>query len=266
MPAPRFNRTEAGLARDLAYALDPPLWAQSELKLELDPWQQQVLRARRPVLLLAARQSGKTTTAAVFAAHAALYGQEGEGEVLLVSPTERQSKNILKRARRFLEAAGATIRATSDSRIRLANDAEILALPGDGDTVRGFTPRAIVVDEAVFADEELYAAVLPMRIVSRAPILMCSSAGPARGLFYEAWTDPSSDADWLKVRVSTDMVPRLTPEALEGERRRMGELKYRTEFGLEFLESGVLPISLAAAREAITDEVEALDLDFLGAA
>ena len=88
------------LARDLAHGLDPVAFAEDRLGFKPDPWQAQVLRSTSPWLLLnCCRQSGKSTTTAVLALHTALYDP---GLLLLVSPSLRQSKELLSKVTGFL--------------------------------------------------------------------------------------------------------------------------------------------------------------------
>src|SRR5262245_47026217 len=71
-----------------------------QIGIEPDPWQERVLRSeKRQFLLLASRQSGKSMTSALLALHEAVYTPGSL--TLIVSPTERQSKLLLKTIRGF---------------------------------------------------------------------------------------------------------------------------------------------------------------------
>lgn len=60
--------------REIAHRLDPSLWAQAVLGVSPQEWQQQFLRTQRgaSILVLTARQVGKTTVAAWGMAHTAI--------------------------------------------------------------------------------------------------------------------------------------------------------------------------------------------------
>lgn len=61
------------MAADISVALDPALLGK-RVGLLLDPWQAELLRERpKRALLLCARQTGKSTVAALCAIHTALY-------------------------------------------------------------------------------------------------------------------------------------------------------------------------------------------------
>src|SRR5271156_577565 len=84
------------------------LWLCPELILKRagltpDRWQTQVLRTQSSqILLLCSRQVGKTTTAAALALRTALL--EAPALVLVLSPSERQSNEFIRRIKELHEA------------------------------------------------------------------------------------------------------------------------------------------------------------------
>jgi hypothetical protein len=92
------------LAADLLRALDPVALA-GQVGMIPDPWQAEVLRSTKPrILLNCCRQSGKSTTAAMLAVHVATY--EPGSLVLLLSPSQRQSAELLRKAMAFYRSLG----------------------------------------------------------------------------------------------------------------------------------------------------------------
>ncbi len=86
---------------DLRYAIDPVAWASEALHLTLDPWQAQAARSTAARSLWnCSRQAGKSTTAAILSLHMALYVSKSLS--LVVSRTERQSKEIIQRVKELL--------------------------------------------------------------------------------------------------------------------------------------------------------------------
>jgi|SRR5262245_12218978 len=78
------------MARDLARALDPVRLA-ADCGYTLDNWQSDLMRSTAPrVLLLCARQTGKTLITSLVALDTAIYKRPG-GLVIVVSPSQRQS-------------------------------------------------------------------------------------------------------------------------------------------------------------------------------
>src|SRR5215467_6819249 len=73
--------------------------------MEPDPWQLGLLRsAAARLLVLCTRQAGKSETAAALALHTALL--QPEALVLLLSPSERQSGELVAKVFRLYDAAG----------------------------------------------------------------------------------------------------------------------------------------------------------------
>src|SRR6516165_4002833 len=114
---------------DLGRALDPSRIA-APVGLKLYPWQRDLLRSTAlRVLLCCARQTGKSTTAALIAIVTAI--MQAGALVLLVSPSQRQSGELFRTVMRYLREVpdAPEIRAESALRVELANGARIVALP-----------------------------------------------------------------------------------------------------------------------------------------
>src|SRR4051794_4035747 len=81
------------LAEDLKLALDRVSFARALGIGGLDPWQERLLRSSSDrILLNCSRQSGKSTMAALFALHRALY--HPGSLVLCLAPALRQSQEL----------------------------------------------------------------------------------------------------------------------------------------------------------------------------
>jgi hypothetical protein len=209
-------------------------------------------------LLLCSRQSGKTTVTAILALWVALY--EAPALVIIVSPSQRQSAEMLRTIMRFhsrLEGAPA-LSGESVLKAEFANGSRILALPGTEKTVRGIADAAlIIIDEAARVEDELLAAVRPMLATAEGGGRLIALTTPAgkRGWFFEAWT---GTGDWTRVRVPATDCPRISQEFLEEELRELGAMRFSEEYGLEFRDSdeAVFPFGVIAA--AFTSEVAPL--------
>ncbi len=105
MTASVFTRQIQSLRRDVQ-AIKPALEPNSavematELGINLDPWQHDVLSTdAREILMLCSRQAGKSMVAALLALHQAVHVTASL--TTIVSPTERQSKLLPKSSRPF---------------------------------------------------------------------------------------------------------------------------------------------------------------------
>jgi predicted phage terminase large subunit-like protein len=205
------------------------------LGIEPDQWQRDLLTLTdERVILNCCRQSGKTTIVAVLALHHALTNPKSL--VLIFSPSERQSKEFLKKIQDYyseLGSPGGSL-ANSASTLELTSRSRIVALPSSEATVRGFSaPSLVLVDEAAQIDEELYYAVLPMLIVSRGRLILLSTPLGKRGIFWGAWEQQDG---WKKVKVTADQCPRILDDSLTKARKEMGELRFAQEYLCEFVQ------------------------------
>src|SRR5215217_6919388 len=87
------------LRDDLRLAVDRVAFARS-VRVEPDPWQEDLLHSESPRLLLnCSRQSGKSTMAAILALHRALY--HPASLVLVLAPALRQSQELFTKIAGF---------------------------------------------------------------------------------------------------------------------------------------------------------------------
>ncbi len=242
--------SSATLARRVAYAetvvdrrtARPPRWSSpgdlaTHLGIQLDPWQAAALSTTaRNVLLLASRQAGKSTTAAIMALHQAV--SVPGSLVLIVSPGERQSKLLLRQIVRHYGALRGVVPAVNEGKLalELQNGSEVYALPGSEATIRGFASvNLIVVDEAARVDDPLYYAVRPMLAVSGGRIVLLSTPFGKRGFLWEEWSQGGDD--WHRAKVTAHEVPRIPREWLDRERQRIGDFWFDQEFLCRFLDA-----------------------------
>jgi hypothetical protein len=224
-----------------------------------DPWQRAVLASRSSrILLNCSRQSGKSATAALLAAHTALYTPESL--VLLLSPTQRQSAELFRTVLGIYRAAGQPIPAEAETllRLELANGSRVLSLPGAERTVRGYSAvRLLVIDEAAKVPNELYVSVRPMLAVSGGRLICLSTPWGTRGFFYEAW---SGSEAWERYEVPATRCPRIPAAFLEEERRSMGDYWFEAEYMCRFLDAQSQAFRREDIDRAFADEVDAWTL------
>jgi hypothetical protein len=251
----------------MLHSLDPAAFARDALSFTLDPWQSDLVRkmasgeAKRAITVCS-RQSGKSTTAAVLAAHTAAY-HPGSLTVLL-APTLRQSTELYAKSAAFLRMVpGIKLAQDSATACKLTNGSRIVSLPGEAAGIRGFSaPALVVVDEAAFVPEDggLFDAVLPMLAVSNGSLLLLSTPNGRQGFFYDVWEDPGDD--WLRIGVPWQQCPRITPEFIEEQRRINGPRYVAVEFELAFAEASGQWFDDAAITAIIDPNLPRLSLAF----
>src|SRR5690349_18307818 len=184
-------------------------------------------------LLLCTRQFGKSTTLAAVAVHRACV--EPGSLVVVVSPTARQSGEFLTKASVFLDRlriARKTDGVHALSRV-LPNGSRILGLPDVEATVRGYSARLVLVDEASRISDEVMTAVRPMLASTDGDLWMISTPAGKRGVFYREWT---GDGPWFRLRVTALECDRIKASFLDEERRAHGEMQFRQEYMCDFVD------------------------------
>ncbi len=218
-------------AREIAYRLDPVLWMREVLNMTPHAWQETFLRAERgaSIVVLTARQVGKTTAAACGMAHSALFMP---GSLSVVAcPTQNQSAEALRKVREMIRMAGAELTTENIFKLELANGSRVLALPGTEESIRGHTVDAwIVADEAARLDPAIMAALHPMRTQRpNARFATLSTAWSRTDPFWSVWA--SEDPSWTKIQATIDVAPTLiAPDTLERAKRQLTEDDFRREY------------------------------------
>jgi phage terminase large subunit-like protein len=243
---------------ELRLALDRVAFSRA-VGLEPDPWQEDLLRSDSSrVLLNCARQSGKSTTAAILALHQAL--TRHRSLVLVLAPAERQSKELFSKIAAFYHTLGHSTPTDSERKlgVELTNGSRIEALPGTEKTIRGFSGvDLLIVDEAARVDDPLYHAVRPMLAVSGGRLMMLSTPYGKRGVFYEEWTREPGEG-WERYEIPASEVPRISETFLEEERRALPRRVFRQEYECSFEDTEDAVFSYEDVAGAITEEVTPL--------
>jgi hypothetical protein len=221
------------LTADLAMALDPVRLAY-RVGMDPDDWQARLLRSTaRQTILNCCRQSGKSSTTALLALHEALY--RGPSLTLCVSPSQRQSIELLAKIRAAHAALGGRIAEESVLRLSLPNGSRIIALPGKEATVRGYSGVSLLlVDEASRVPDDLYQAVRPMVAVSGGRLVLLSTPFGRRGFFFQEW---ENGTDWERVQITADQCPRIPKDWLAAERLAIGPWWASQEWDCQFVET-----------------------------
>jgi hypothetical protein len=200
-----------------------------------DDWQAKLLREQRTqTLMCASRQAGKSLVTAALALRTAFL--EPRSLVLLISRSQRQSGDLFQdKVLRLWNDLGRPLAADSPTQLTLtlSNGSRILSLPGDEETIRGYSgPRLIVIDEASRTPDALYYSVTPMLAVSKGCLVCLSTPYGRRGWFYEEWEHGGDD--WYRVKITAEQCPRITADFLKREERRLGPRWYRQEYECSF--------------------------------
>ena len=222
------------MARDLARTLDPSLWF-TDAGLTPDPWQAAAIRSTsKRQLWLVHRQGGKSVTAGLKALRKA---QEPDSLTLLVSPSQRQSAELLRKVVELVHKIEGLPEPIVESAHKLEWQCggRILSLPSSETTIRGYSKVGLLIlDEAARIPDELVAACRPMLAVSDGELVCLSTPFGRRGFFYESWEH--GDA-WERTKVIATECGRISPEFLQEERETLGEMAYQQEYECRFVDT-----------------------------
>src|SRR3989442_1476356 len=109
------------------------------LGFDPNPLQESVLRGGRRGIVNCTRQWGKSTVAAAKAVHRAYC--RPDSLILVLSPSDRQSGELVRKAEEFVSRLGVKVRGGGANEISIAfpNRSRIAGPPPNGATVRGFS-------------------------------------------------------------------------------------------------------------------------------
>lgn len=229
-----------------------------------EPWQERVLRSEAPrILLNCSRQSGKSTTVSLIAAHTALYVPGSL--TLIVSYALRQSVELFRKTATAASAAivgnmpAEEVTRTQTS-FEFDNASRVVALPGSEASIRSFSNvHTLLFDEASHVPNETYEAARPVVAATAhgGRIIALSTPWGKRGWWWEAWRDTSPDAEaWERYRVPANECAHILPAFLAAEKKRRGGFWFDQEYGCEFLDAQ----SSALRSEDVDAAVKAYDV------
>ena len=228
--------------QDLYFTYHPSEWAKAYMEpvlgLTLDDWQKAFLDDDgKRLLLIIHRQGGKSTAVALKAIHRALY--RTNQTVVLISPSQRQSSDLLRTIRKMLEAVPEyRDRITVDNvlTLELSNGSRIVSYPGTSWTIRGATANLVIIDEAAGVPDEIFTAVSPMLLTTNGQYVVISTPKSKSGTFYAFY---ASD-EWKKYRMRASENQRMQlherAEFLATEYKSIGSRLYSREYECEFLD------------------------------
>ena len=225
----------------------------------------------RFIVWLASRQIGKSFTGAsrsVAKAHT-----QSKTDVLIVSPSERQSYEAVLKCRDWCEAFDVAIADELDERdapgalmksatIILPNKSRIIAVPGKPDTVRGFSAHVWMDEFAFFEDPDAtWRAIFPtisnpLKGLKEMFISSTANGKSGRGSrFYKLCTD--SKAWSVHKTTILDAAPHLGTDVQALREAIDDETAWAQEYMCEFLDSSncLLPYDIIALAESASASV-----------
>lgn len=249
------------------------------------PWQDWALdQSLRRLLLNCCRQAGKSTVIAAKAAHKARFFPGSL--ILLISPSERQSKELMRKVEDFISHDPAFPPADiEDNQLskEFRNRSRLVALPGSEKTIRGISgPNLIIIDEASRVSDALYKSIRPMMVGADTELILMTTPHGKQGVFYDAWHNSKR---WVKIEVIGEDImgryeseqayidlrksqgiracysPRHDIEFLQEELDEMGSWWYKQEYCGEFMEPEDSVFNMDDFNAAIIQDVKPINFE-----
>lgn len=240
--------TEQQIAR-MWMELASPEYFVKQLGFAPDDWQMRLLSSKASRIIMACgRQVGKSTVTGLKAYRKAKL--DAGSLTLLISNSYRQSCLLFDKVEEAVRADPdqSLIEKINLQELRLTNGSTVIAAPGKGETVRGFSGvDLLVIDEAAYVSDGLYSSVSPMVAASGGQVILLSSPAGKAGFFWNIW---DKGQDWERYRILAKECPRITQEFLDAERLMVPDHIYRREYEAEFTE-GLYSLVTAEDLEAM---------------
>lgn len=216
-------------------------------------YQQKILEDESQyVTIRASRQSGKTEVIAVKVLWHCLLNPDFQ--TLILAPTLRQSSIVFNKIDMYLlknSFLRSLAKVHSRSYIQFDNGSEIYNLPGSsGDTIRGYSPKFVVVDEAAYIKDEVYTALEPSLAVTNGKIVLISSPFGKQGRFYESHTRLDY---YSRYHVSYEDCPFINKDYIERERQNKTEMEFQQEYQADFVEEADTYFTISLIKSCMTE-------------
>ena len=190
--------------------------------------------ASKRAICLAGRQCGKDVTQAALALWESVTATGAR--IVVVSGAQRQSDALTEKVLGFVardDKLFDSVLRSSREALEFTNGSFIKPLPATG-VIRGETATRVLVNEArdILDEEETYAAVEPMLLVTAGSLGIFSTPLGKSGRLWEAFSSPL----YLKTRIPSRASRYAAPEHLERQRLEMSAARFANEYEAEFLD------------------------------
>lgn len=249
------NEAERRYLKAQAWKYDP-VQMMRDSGFEPDPHQVELLQCDAPqVLVCWPRQSGKSQTCAIKVLHQACF--DPGDVVILAGEKEAQAMEVWEKAFKahaiLSELGDLPPVERSNNVLKFGNGSRVLALPSTVDSIRGYSAKLALIDEAAFTGDDVLGKVTPMLSATGGQLICPSTPNGDRGWWRDAWK--SGDPAWTRLTVSIDKLPRLTPAEIERQKSILTPNQFRQEYMLEFLSADHQFFDTETINLALSDEI-----------
>lgn len=172
-------------------------------------WQDRLLESEaKRVIILAARQSGKSTIVSSLPCHLAKY--RPGALCIVIAPTEKQAREDMLKIRQFmqLDKTYPKIKRASDDMLFLENRSRIIVVPATEAGARGYSkPDLVLIDEASRVDDEVYNSGITAMFTGNPEgrLILLSTPHGKQGFFFQRWV--MTGDGWERYEIRSPWVP-----------------------------------------------------------
>ena len=188
-------------------------------------------------LLACGRRWGKTAVGliAVIEGHGSTRGRYrgalNGGRIWWVVPSYPHASEVWRNLKQATRDAAVTINEV-ERRVELPNGGSVTIKSGDNpDSLRGFGLDGVVIDEAAFCAEDVWARALRPALSDRRGWAMMLSSPNGFNWFHRLFDDAGTDGDWTVFQRPTSDNPLVSSAELAAARRQVGDAAYFQEYG-----------------------------------
>jgi len=203
------------------------------------PFQAELLSDAAPRrIVLKARQTGLSTAIALEALYYALH--RPYDRTLFVSRNERLAGLLVQYVQTAIAGLDPPpgLLGESQSKLAFANGSEILSLPANPATGRGYPASRVYLDEAAYLDyaDLILQGILPT-LSHGGPLTVLSTPHGRNNAFHRIWAGLEG-GDWSRHTVRWDRNPRYTLEWATTMRASLTRQAWAEEYECDFVASG----------------------------
>lgn len=186
------------------------------------------------------RQSGKSTSVAAFCLYVAI--TKPNQTILLVAPTQRQSGELYKRIREFINVDPRIFNYVTKytaTEVRFKNGSRIISLPAgpEGNTIRGITADGIVEEEAGYLKGNIHTKVLTPMIAATNGWIIKIGTPFSKGHFHESCYGEGSKYKLFYINYEDVIREGLyDKEFIDQQKRELTDIEFQTEYEAKFID------------------------------
>jgi len=206
--------------------------------MQLDEWQDKVMKVEGNLCLRSGRQVGKST---IIARKAAEYALNTPNKLIMViAYVERQASlifaKILNNIHNINKVAIEKGRKKPTKHIIHLKNGSTIHCYAAGETgwgIMGFTIDLLIADEAAFINEEVWNSITPALAVTHGHIWLLSTPQRMEGYYYERFTDPT----FTSFHQSSEDCPRIDQDFLLQKKKEFSRAQYAQMYLGEFVDN-----------------------------